>query len=68
MLNKLQSKSLSIKAINEFPKNLKISDRELQNIQNRKLSETGNLANILRNKQCFSQILTLKIDWSSKTF
>ena len=29
---------------------MKISDRELENIQNRKLSETGILANILRLK------------------
>ena len=50
MLNKLQSLSLSIKAIDEFPKKLKISDRELENVQNRKLSETGNLANILKLK------------------
>ena len=33
-----------------FQKQLQISDRELENIRNRKLSETANLANILRLK------------------
>ena len=58
----MQSTSLNIKAIDEFPKNLKISDRELENIQNKKLSETGNLANILRLKVDAQVMLLSNID------
>ena len=62
ILNKLQSTSLSIKAVDEFQKNLKISDRELENVQNRKLSETGNLVNILKLKVDAQIMLLSNID------
>ena len=42
--------SVSVKTIDEFFKTWKTSERVLVNIQNRKLSETGNLTNILRLK------------------
>ena len=60
ILNKLQSASLSIKAVDEFQKNLKISDRELENVQNRKLSETG--INILKLKVDAQVMLLSNID------
>ena len=62
ILNKLQSTSLSIKAVDEFQKNLKISDRELQNVQNRKLSEASNLVNILKLKVDAQVMLLSNID------
>ena len=66
ILNKLQSTSLSIKAVDEFQKNLTISDRELETIQNRKLSETGNLVNILKLKVDAQVMLLSNIDIEDK--
>ena len=43
ILNKLQSAFTGLKVIDVLTKNLKVNDREHGNIQNRKLSETGNL-------------------------
>ena len=41
---------------------MKISDRELENVQNRKLSETGNIANILKLKVDAQVMLLSNID------
>ena len=41
---------------------MKISDRKLENVQNRKLSETGNIANILKLKVDAQVMLLSNID------
>ena len=55
-LNNLDSQLVCIEAIDEFPKNINVSDSQIDAIKLRKISETGNLESHL-NLNVGSQVM-----------
>ena len=61
-LNNLDLQLLCIEAIDEFPKNINVSDSQIDAIKLRKISETGNLESPLNLKVGSQVIITSNID------
>ena len=62
MLSKVQNSLVTINAIDEVPKDCKLSTRDAESIRNRKLSDTGNLRSVLQLKVTATVMLTANID------
>ena len=61
-LNNLNAQLVVINAIDEFPKNIVLSESQIESIKQRKISETGNLESCLKLKIGAHVMLTSNID------
>ena len=61
-LDKIDSDLVSIQAIDEIPRHIKFTESQVEGIKQRKLSETGNLAYLLKLKIGVQIILTANVN------
>ena len=67
-LNNLDSQLVCIEAIDEFPKDINVSDSQIDAIKLRKISETGNLESQLNLKVGLQVMITSNIDINDRLF